>query len=463
MRANKLLTTTLGAFALLLTGACGKHSAAARTQAIEVALKRFEEIEIPTGPKVNIARDGLPAFRRLESSGLISIKDVPQGYWDNFATRTFMGGAQAFRVVATAKLNSLALNPRWSAPTSSSAPLSSEAVAKWLDIRWKSTGQYLVSLGPNLFSPDADYGDRFDGFAIHYAPAYEDYSILAANGLITLSEISIADIPRSARPPDMPNLRIRRAVKVTLTPAGGKLAQIDTAESQRIYRGNVATFVFGIYKIAKISNNALLPSRDGVYRLVEGTYIFDPTVGMANTLISHFKLPEDREGRFRAVFHYCENGLGGKALTAPQWVLAGHADAVDFGSKSGEFQTAIVPPLVDELPLKGTRTAFDDGTPTDEAYTWRLRPGDLKIGEILRDEEYKGALATPGETFHIILATLRCVPVTQGAAVPTELASLLPGRLRCILKYSDFDKEWKVVAVDVAPTGSDQWASENVK
>jgi len=93
----------------------------------------------------------------------------------------------------------------------------------------------------------------------------------------------------------------------------------------------------------------------------------------------------------------------------------------------------------------------------------RVRVSDPKLGEVIRDEEYKGPLTTPGEKYRLILAKIANNPAAGQGAVSPELAKLLPARLRCIIKYSDFKKEWSVVAMDFGSLDPEKWYSSNVK
>lgn len=96
-------------------------------------------------------------------------------------------------------------------------------------------------------------------------------------------------------------------------------------------------------------------------------------------------------------------------------------------------------------------------------YSWRIRVSQPELGEILRDEEYAGPLATPGETFRLVLAQIDNVLSSETPGVPSELLTLLPARLRSVVKYDEFKKEWTVVALDVGSPNSDTWNSSNVR
>lgn len=436
---RKLRTAAL-ILTVLLPSACGKRDTQARNRAIEAALTPFSQIDIPTGSHLNVGREAISGFRRLEAAGLIRIQDVPQGYWDNFATQTYMEGAKPYKIVPTQKLNEIALNPRWSTP-SHTVDLSRETVAGTLEPSWNFYVREKIFLGTNCFGGATSFA-RSDGpCALELISEYPTYLALAAKGLISLDE---TEVPPSAVPSSLSNVRIERAARVTLTPSGTHVADVDG-------KANTATFVFGTYRLEEISKNIPIAASDGIYRLVEGTHVFDLRPEFKD-LWAQLGKPAYRERRFRTVFtHDTKSGKWQVAISSN-----GRSSAEDVGPRNGEFESANVPPTVDELPLKGKNERRDDG------YTWHVRLGDLKVGEVLRDEDYKGPLASPGESFRLVLAKIQVLPVGK-TSLPTELTQMLPGRLRSVLKYSDFKKEWNVVALDVAPADSEQWSSSNVR
>lgn len=448
MHVDKVWRTALFVSAIFFVSSCGQSGAAAKLRAIDAALKPLEQIEVPTGSRLNIGPDGVPVFRRLEAAGLIRFMDVPQGFWDNFATRTFLEGSRPFRVLATQKLNDVALNPRWKPPTQSVA-LSEETIAQILEPDWNFYARRKVFLGANCFGGATSFA-RAQGFcALELISDYPEYSALAADGLINLAEISLADIPPSAVPPYLPK-GFERAARVSLTSAGTPLADVDT-------NTHTATFVFGTFRVEQVSKNIPIAASDGAYRLVEGTHVFDLKPALKNAWAQAGK-PTYRDRRFRAVFQYDSKGRPGCTQCDPAWkvAVASNQSVHDVGPRNGEFESANVPPMIDELPMKGVDGAGD-------SYTWHVRLAELKVREILRDEDYKGPLATPGETYRLVLARIEHLPVASGSTIPPDLDTLLPGRLRCVLKYGEFNKEWKVVALDVGPAESDQWTSSNVR
>jgi hypothetical protein len=403
-------------------------------------------------------------FRRLEAAGLIRIAEVPQDHWDNFAAQTFMQNSRPFQILATQKLNELALNPRWK-PSANSPPLSQEIIARTLESSWDFYAQREIFLGANCFGRDTT-GAQSDGVCAHELMSnYPKYLALATKGLINLEEIPLASLPPSTNP-NLPRVDLERAARVSLTPEGRRLATVDEKNS-------TATFVFGRYHVDQITKNSPISSSHGVYRAVDGSYIFD--------LRPEFKdvwqqagQPTYRERRFRAVFYYNEkwplsedetpSAQQREFLTrctkcAPKWTVAtasnGRYTAEDDGPRNGEFESANVPPTIDALPTKGNTS--------DDSYNWHLRLGHLQVREVLRDEDYKGPLATPGETFRLVLAKIGVSSARDSSDIPTDLSSLLPARLRCIVKYDDFNKEWKVVAIDVASAESERWATDSVR
>jgi len=435
--------------ALAFVCSCGKYGAGPKRRAIEAAIKSREEIQIATGSRLNVGREAAKFFQRLEAAGLVRIGEVPQGFWDDFASRTFMEGTRPLQVFPTQKLNDLAANPKWK-PRSQSIALTSDTITTDLESTWDYYARLKLFLGPICFG-DATTFARSDGFcALELMSDYPQYSALEARGLITLNEISLADVPSSAIPSHLSHVSIQRAARVALTASGGQLAVMDA-------KNNTATFVFGTYKVEQITKNTPIASADGIYRLVEGTHRFDVRPELKNVWEKAGQSTY-RERRFRAVYYYNEKGYPGCTNCSPKWEVAtasnGRYTAKDVGPRNADFETANVQPTVDDL--------FAKAIGGHDMYAWRVRLGELKLGELLRDEDYKGALATPGETFRLVLARIEPRPERDSAILP-DLASLLPGRLRCVLKYSDFDKEWKVVAMDVAPADSEEWSSTTVR
>jgi hypothetical protein len=420
---------------------CNAKDAVARKHAIEESLKPFTEIEIPTGLGVALATESLSFLRKAEAAGLVRIEEVPQGYWDSFSSQTFMQGARPYKILATEKLAAIALNPRLT-PAGGMA-LASATIASTLESSWNYYVREKIFLGPNYFGNTTSFG-RYGGtapYALTLMSDYPTYRALASRGLITLDESGGSDIASVAL---ATGAVIERAGSVNLTPAGARLAKVDS-------KANTATFVFGTYKIENITKNTPIDANEGVYRLVEGTRVFDLRQEFSD-MWAELARPAYREGRFRAVFTH--------DLPSSVWTVAIASNrrymAEDDGSRNGEFESANVPPTVEELRFKRSNGAGEDH------YMWRVHLGDLKVADVLRDEEYKGPLATPGETFRLLLATTQFTPPPKNE-IPPALTSMLPARLRCVLKYSEFKKEWNVVALDVGPADSEQWYTSNVR
>jgi hypothetical protein len=277
---------------------------------------------------------------------------------------------------------------------------------------------------------------------------YPKYQSLASKGLLLLED---ATIPPAA----YSRAKLERAVRVSLTPAGERVATFDK-------KANTATFVFGTYKLEDVLVNAPIETSDGIYRLVEGTYVLDLRPEFAD-LWATLGWPAYRERRFRVIFTYkgqeWRDANGNPGMDPPKWHVAtasnGRYSAEDMGPRTGAFESSNVPPTEAALRSKGTGG--------DDRYTWRIHPADLKVGDVLRDDEYKGPLATPGESFRLVLASVQQTPPTGKGPIPADLAALLPSRLRAIVKYDQFNKSWTVVALDVGPADTDRWYSSNVR
>ena len=107
-----------------------------------------------------------------------------------------------------------------------------------------------------------------------------------------------------------------------------------------------------------------------------------------------------------------------------------------------------------------------------DVQTWRFSPVTPSLGQIVSDEEYKGPLAPPGETCRLILAKVEYRPVASWEEDKRTLRIfgrfsrffLFPDQVRCVVKYSPFDKNWTVVAMDVGDsTVEPRWQTSNVK
>lgn len=442
----KLRPLLLLVSAYTLLGSC-RAQEKARITALDTSLKPFSQIEIVTGSQLNANPTTLPYLKKLEAAQLITISEVPQDYWGGFASQTFMEGARPYSIQPTKRLTQIALNPR-SAPAGVDLPTAK--LKEDLESSWNFYAREVIYLGLNLFGNTTTFA-RPDGdppSALTLTSDYPKYQALAQKGLIALED---AEIPPAA----FSRAQLQRAVRVSITPAGERLATLDK-------KANTATFVFGTYQVNDILVNTPIEANDGTYRLLEGTRVFDLKQDYTD-IVPLLSLPSYRESRFRVLYTYKgyegRDSNGTATLSPALWHVAaasnGRYSAEDVGPRAGAFESSNVPPTV--AALRRNRTRGDD------RYTWRICPGDLKVGAVLRDEEYKGPLATPGESFRLVLASVQQVPQAGKGAIPSDLATLLPGRLRSILKYDAFRKIWTVVALDVGPADADTWYSTNVR
>jgi len=421
---------------LILYSSCNSHETAARKSAIETSLKAFSEIEIPTGSRLNASPDGAAFLRRVEAAGLVRIEDVPQGYWDNFASTTFMGGTRPIKVMPTSSLEKIALNPR---SKESVVPLSRAQIAQVLESTWNYYESEEIYLGANCVGNSTSFGRLSGPCALALESDYPTYRALADKGLLTITESRIDALP----PGSLPSYANAQFVAtIALTAAGERVAALDPSKQ-------TATFTFGSYHVDVILKNETIQADSGSYRLVEGTHVFDVNPKLADLRATLGRTESERERRFRVVFKYDEQSSKWKVANASN----GTSTAEDIGPRTGGYESDNVPPTVAELERRNQG---------NDRYSWRIHLGNLNVAEVLRDEEYKGPLAMPGETFRLVLATIGQTS-PPGATLPAALTNLLPGRLRCILKYSDFKKEWTVIALDVGPRDSEQWNSTNVR
>lgn len=442
--SHRLLATSIPILAAILSCNGGDK---ARFIALEAALKPFSQIEISTGSNLNVGPNALPYLNRLKDAQLISIREVSQDYWGNFASRTFMEGAKPYSIQATKRLTDLALNPR-SAPTGVELP--DTTIRRDLEHGWNFYSSEVIYLGLNLLGNTTSFA-RAEGeppAALTLMSDYPKYQALATKGLLLLQDAAIPPAAYS-------RAKLESAVRVSLTPSGERVATVDKNR-------DAATFVFGTYRVEDVAKNTPIETSDGIYRLVEGTHVFELKPEFAD-LWATLGLPAYRERRFRMIYTYKGDeqrdvATGAITMTSPRWTVAiasnGRYSAGDVGPRTGDFESSNVPQTEAALRLKGTGS--------DDRYTWRIHPADLKLGDVLRDEEYKGPLATPGETFRLVLASIRPLPPDGNGAVPADLAALLPGRLRAIMKYDEFKKSWIVIALDVGQADKDEWYSSNV-
>lgn len=420
----------------------------ARVRALEGALEPLGKLEITTGSRITVGRDSLSYLKRFEAAQLITIAEVSQDYWGSFATQTFMEGARPYSIAPTQRLAQLALNPRPASTSGIDLPLAK--VKEDLESSWNFYKREVIYLGLNLLGNTTSFA-RPEGTppaSLTLMSDFPTYQALAQKGLLLLEDAAI--------PPDAySRAKLERAVRVSITPEGERLAQLDR-------KASTATFVFGTYRLENVLVNTPVETSAGVYRLVEGTHICEPNPAFAD-LWTRLGWPTYRERRFRTVFAYKgsegRDGSGKVTISPPVWSVAvasnGQYSAEDVGPRDGAYESSNVPPTVDALRGQGAGG--------DDRYTWRVHLADPKVGEVLRDDEYKGPLATPGEAFRLVLASVRHIPSAGKGPIPADLTALLPGKLRSVLKYDAFKKSWAVVALDVGPAESDTWLSSNVR
>jgi hypothetical protein len=105
------------------------------------------------------------------------------------------------------------------------------------------------------------------------------------------------------------------------------------------------------------------------------------------------------------------------------------------------------------------------GSPKGAVQVLRVDVLESKIDKVVTEEEYKGPLATPGEKHYIILGLYRMIPTSAARVVGSGLAiqDEAQFRFRCVVRYSEFKKEWGVVAIDAGSVTPEQWFTSNVK
>jgi len=102
------LVCVLAAIALSTVG-CSTPDTSGRNRVIEGALNQaFGIIGVPTGPQLRVTGELLAFLKRAESAGLVTVREIPQGFWDSFLNTT-QGMGTPFEVVATPKLLGIAL------------------------------------------------------------------------------------------------------------------------------------------------------------------------------------------------------------------------------------------------------------------------------------------------------------------------------------------------------------------
>ena len=101
----------------------------------------------------------------------------------------------------------------------------------------------------------------------------------------------------------------------------------------------------------------------------------------------------------------------------------------------------------------------------DEPAVLRVQVNQVRVGNIISEEEYKGPLATPGEKYRLVLGVYAIDANAATAVVGSQLSAKASGALkfRTVVRYSAFNKEWSVVAIDAGSVDRDKWFTDNVK
>jgi hypothetical protein len=144
----------------------------------------------------------------------------------------------------------------------------------------------------------------------------------------------------------------------------------------------------------------------------------------------------------------------------------------------GRFDVAATPKLVqiasnpNDIWTQKDQEEFTGGEPEPSDAYWqrlqrmkaRVKLLDARLGKIVTNEAYSGPLATPGEKHRLVLGTFKSIPTSAvkvlGPSLATAEESLL--RFRCVLRYSDFKKEWAVVACDLGSIEPERWFGDKV-
>ncbi len=215
--------------------------------------------------------------------------------------------------------------------------LSNEAVITILEPSWNYYAREEIFLGTTYFGNTTSFGRHGDSnHALALISDYPTYRALATKGLIKIDNLSLSDAP----PAVLSSAKIDRAATVTLTQAGAKLGNVDN-------KANTVTFVLGTYRIEKIESNTAVDTKEGNYRLVQGIHVFDIGQNFGDVWSETGK-PTYRERKFRVLFKYDPTEVKWKVATASN----GRFTAEDIGPRSGDFESANVPPTLDQLRLK---------------------------------------------------------------------------------------------------------------
>lgn len=87
------------------------------------------------------------------------------------------------------------------------------------------------------------------------------------------------------------------------------------------------------------------------------------------------------------------------------------------------------------------------------------------IDKVVTDEEYRGPLASPGETHRLVLGVYTATPNSYATALGPAITPQAPKqfRFRCVARYSGTKKDWSIVALDAGSLDPERWFTNNVR
>jgi hypothetical protein len=325
-------------------------------------------------------------------------------------------------------------------PNKISATDPSGALIPLLEQNWNWQSHWRVFLGPTYFGTATSFGRGAIGtlrYSLAETSEYPVFRTLASKGLITLSELSIADAPTSLAPGV--NIKIDFGAIVTLTEAGMRSGKVDEKEHN-------VTFEFGTYGVEKITSNTRVRIGEDDYRLVEGTYVlniepkFDDVWGERGW-------SRHRDFQFRALFKYDS--------TESKWEIAyasvGHGErAMDTGPRGGNFESEKVPQTLDQLRMthtSNTTPAVNPNAPTTRRDQYRLGAGKVEAhtepgSQIVLDGQQAGIAGADGSF------------VLQGVSAGNhELIARSDGYLDASSKFSLAKNEYKQISLPMEWVG----------
>jgi hypothetical protein len=108
-----------------------------------------------------------------------------------------------------------------------------------------------------------------------------------------------------------------------------------------------------------------------------------------------------------------------------------------------------------------------DPLDTSQGASWySVKVNDYAVSELVKVDDYRGQLSTPGEKYRLVLGLITASPTAAAHVIGSDLVGgFAPHtyRFRAVVKYSDFNKRWSVVALDLGLIDSEQWIQSNVK